>query len=320
MNYYYVKKEDIIFMIHYTTNNTNFLQQFAYLAELGYKTNILELHNPELVNIDPYDADLPEFTKKAIIEECKNNIWYFIREVIKTYDYGTIARQAKVNLAVIEMINLLKQNEHQSIWSTTPRQQYGTLTTYIMAIHRLLVDPGVKIGTISLHKSPRPMQNIIKCPEFLSIDYTDRMYHFKSDLYHNLNGNYILNTIQKYHITHLIIDDIEFIAGIGNFLSMWYKRLKDGEDMPVIYTNCVVTDRAKETGAYDILRNPDIVSAYISGEGDWIYDRDFKEVPIVNITTFIDTIDLSGKTRKRLRTFFGENRSEIYEKEVLLKR
>ena len=44
---------------------------------------MLSLYNESLVDIDPYDNELNDETKLAIINECKKNIWYFLRNVVR---------------------------------------------------------------------------------------------------------------------------------------------------------------------------------------------------------------------------------------------
>lgn len=58
---------------------------------MGIKNNMfmLELNNTSLDGVDPYGADLTPIQKEHIVTECRNNIWYFIREVVQIKECGT---------------------------------------------------------------------------------------------------------------------------------------------------------------------------------------------------------------------------------------
>ncbi len=72
-------------IIHYETKNTSFVR----LAEIYYKMGVqnnafhLSLLQPELTLIDPHDPNLSLEIKAKLIYECKNNPWYYFREVLR---------------------------------------------------------------------------------------------------------------------------------------------------------------------------------------------------------------------------------------------
>ena len=67
------------------TSNKSFIRYVALLRKMGVKNAYfcLALLHPELQGVDPHDPNLDEMTKVLIWEECKENPWYFIREVIR---------------------------------------------------------------------------------------------------------------------------------------------------------------------------------------------------------------------------------------------
>jgi len=70
-------------IIHYETRNISFLRLAEVYHSLGV-TNCafhLSLLQPELKNIDPFDENLPIDIKAKIVYECKNNFWYYLREI-----------------------------------------------------------------------------------------------------------------------------------------------------------------------------------------------------------------------------------------------
>lgn len=69
----------------YNTKNKAFINVHLLLKQLGVKNNNehLQLFHQELLGIDPHDPTLPDFIKNLIMEECKVNVWYFLREVVR---------------------------------------------------------------------------------------------------------------------------------------------------------------------------------------------------------------------------------------------
>lgn len=72
--------------VHYQLNTTNI--SFVKIASL-YKSKgiknymfMLQLNDPDLMNVDPHDPNLTPLMKAKIVKECVNNYWYFIREVV----------------------------------------------------------------------------------------------------------------------------------------------------------------------------------------------------------------------------------------------
>ena len=67
------------------TKNKEFIRLAALYRSMGVKNNefILSLVDPDLQGVDPYDPQItPELVEKIQIE-CKNNFWYFIREIAR---------------------------------------------------------------------------------------------------------------------------------------------------------------------------------------------------------------------------------------------
>lgn len=52
-------------------------------SPLRYSSPVVELHNPKLKGIDPFDPSLSEEIHEAISEECKRNAWYFLTKIMK---------------------------------------------------------------------------------------------------------------------------------------------------------------------------------------------------------------------------------------------
>ena len=72
-------------MVHVQTYNESFLRLSALYRDMGIKnhTFILSLHNPDLLCVDPHDPNLSMDEMAMIAVECKENFWYFIREIVR---------------------------------------------------------------------------------------------------------------------------------------------------------------------------------------------------------------------------------------------
>ena len=67
------------------TRNKSFIRLAALYREMGVENNafILQLHNPALQGVDPHDPDLSVEMMGLIAIECKENFFFFIREVMR---------------------------------------------------------------------------------------------------------------------------------------------------------------------------------------------------------------------------------------------
>jgi hypothetical protein len=67
------------------TSNKSFVRYVALLKAMGVKNAYfaLALMQPELQGVNPHDPNLDELTKIKIWQECMENPWYFLREVIR---------------------------------------------------------------------------------------------------------------------------------------------------------------------------------------------------------------------------------------------
>lgn len=67
------------------TPNKSFIRTAEIFRRQGIKNYYfhLQLNNPLLKGVDPYSPDLTEEQKVMILNECRENFWYFLREVCK---------------------------------------------------------------------------------------------------------------------------------------------------------------------------------------------------------------------------------------------
>lgn len=73
--------------VTYQTNTTNQsfrdMSNFLKLKNISNNQFFLVLYDPDLLNINPRDSNLPYVYKVKVFKECLRNFWYFIREVVR---------------------------------------------------------------------------------------------------------------------------------------------------------------------------------------------------------------------------------------------
>lgn len=67
------------------TSNKSFVRLASVYRKMGVKNHmfLLALHNPDLQGVDPYSPDLTPEQMLMISHECKENPWYFFREIAR---------------------------------------------------------------------------------------------------------------------------------------------------------------------------------------------------------------------------------------------
>lgn len=88
--------------VHRETNNKTFLRTAEVFRQMGIKNYyfLLQINNPLIKDLDPWDENLTDEQKMMILNECNENVWYVIREVIKVNG----SSRFRANRAVISFI------------------------------------------------------------------------------------------------------------------------------------------------------------------------------------------------------------------------
>lgn len=71
--------------VHRETTNKSFLRTAELFRKMGIKNHSfhLQINNPLIKDLDPWDPELTEEQQWMILKECNENIWYVLREVLK---------------------------------------------------------------------------------------------------------------------------------------------------------------------------------------------------------------------------------------------
>lgn len=85
-----VETPNITIYYQRSTTNKSFVEMSNYLQAIGVKNNrfMLALLDPDLAKIDPHDPNLNMFYKQKVFLECRNNFWYYLREVVRVPTAG----------------------------------------------------------------------------------------------------------------------------------------------------------------------------------------------------------------------------------------
>lgn len=72
-------------VVHGNTTNVSWLRHADLLSKMGIKNyaSILATLDPRLIGVDPFDPGLDDITQERILVECKENPWYYFREVAR---------------------------------------------------------------------------------------------------------------------------------------------------------------------------------------------------------------------------------------------
>lgn len=124
------------------TKNKSFLEMHKKMKSLGIHNNkfMLAIKNKELIGVDPFEDGLSYRVKQSIIEECRENIWYFLREVIRIPVQG--GGSMSFPLDVGSLVGVYCFNIMADFYVTKPRMTFSTglmkaLLTYSLVIEDL---------------------------------------------------------------------------------------------------------------------------------------------------------------------------------------
>ena len=97
---------------------------------------ILETENKSLEHVDPFSENLTSKQKKDIIEEIKNNKWYFFREIVRVCIPGSYTPIPYQNIGINKMMlsSYTAKEEGRSTLVSSPRQ---TMKSYQEIIYAL---------------------------------------------------------------------------------------------------------------------------------------------------------------------------------------
>ena len=140
-------------MYNTKTKNLSFITMWHYLQDQGIENNIfmLELKDESLINFDITDLYTNDKEEKSellykVRQECKNNIWFFFREVVRIPNVLSSTMHYRENyprfVLTPELMFLIYAYEHNlSIIADYKYQKgYYTLALLLEIYHKFILD------------------------------------------------------------------------------------------------------------------------------------------------------------------------------------
>ena len=154
MHDYWSTREYVPRVYDYSTKNQSFLNVHKLLKNLNIKNHSehLQLFHPELIGVDPHLQTLTDQTRLTIIKECRMNLWYYLREVVKVPEGEKLAH-FELNLGSFTITWLITRR--QNFFYEIARQIGKTflLTTILSWV---LLFGGRRIKMANMHHSKDP--------------------------------------------------------------------------------------------------------------------------------------------------------------------
>lgn len=160
---------------NFLTKNRSCIQTIAMYdkSELDDRDFCLTLINENLIGVDPYYENLCDEMKRMIIKECRENIWYFLREVVRipTNIDGVVEYvHLPLNVANVSAIHRCINSVDSYLMS--PRQAHKDITFLAMALwFNRFKNQDVVIfnGSIQKAENIECMMHSIQIPDYLDI-------------------------------------------------------------------------------------------------------------------------------------------------------
>lgn len=153
-------------IIDYHTKNESFLRVAEIFHRMGVSNCAfhLSLLDPDLQGVDPYDENLTLLQKAKIARECKLNFWYYLREVERIPEPGSIIAipfaANRMNIAlywlffnhVMTLVVILRQSGKTTTLASISKYllNFGAMNTFI---NLLTKSEGLKAETLKKIKS-----------------------------------------------------------------------------------------------------------------------------------------------------------------------
>lgn len=133
-------------IIDYKTSNKSFLRLAGIYRKMGVENAefMLALHNPLLQGVNPHSPDITQEQVMMVSQECTENPWYFIREVVRVPASGSpepvMFRANRGNISLFWLFL-----NHITTMLIQPRQTGKSISTDILMMWVL------QIGAVNVH-------------------------------------------------------------------------------------------------------------------------------------------------------------------------
>ena len=306
----------------YETKNLSFVEMSKYLKGIGIGNHdfMLELHDPSLAGIDPFDKGLSSYMQKKVIKECKENIWYFLREIVRIPNVGRSTSIMTLNRATTATAFLYAKRI--SSWLTAPRttgkdwmaaalatwdEVFGDRSVWFAASH---------INQARQHLS-RSNQICMHMPDYIKQACSTKTAEaFSSHSRQKTSDTPFKDRVSKF--STVVVSDAEYVKYINDYA----KTMGSMKDLTVLY-NSVVSDDAKINGALDVLAAtvPWDEKMYDTLTDQKIRAMTKRPKKVVHIKYNFSDLGMADRERELKAIFAGlEGCDNIYRKEINVER
>lgn len=257
-------------MVYYDYNTTNksFLDMYLYLKSINIKNNnfMLIINNKELIGVDPYDPNLSDNLKSKIIKECKENIYYFLREVMRIPEQGGGSSRYELNRANCAQLFCFLNNRIN--WLSAPRFLRKTISTECILVWTDLFceDNNAKLISTDNINSKFQVNNTNKLklylPNYIKEISNQNILDYSSVPTSKENAIIFGMGLKKYNIIHYneaeyvpFIKDI-FESSLTSFLNLKMKNFaSNNNSIYGMLFESVYSDDADKNGSLDIINS-----------------------------------------------------------------
>ena len=273
----------------YQTSNKSFLEMSKSLKKAGVKNNhfMLTLLNKDLHGVDPYAIKPDSDEAKMVIEECKKNIWYFLREIARVPIAGSDkTKEFKLNHVTMAIGFCMINNINLYVASCrATHKTIGALAT-------------------SLHTSNRPIEFVYpesKNPNSRHTRY--KLFNLRSILpeYLTRQKTFNSNAVSK----TLLFEDIE-ISEESLFIDKLKTALKNSFDSPDPKTKDLVLIESSFGKAKNSVFLAYLRERYKINLLD-LYDNPNNHNELVYLEFNADGLDIPNYQRDALYRMYGQN-------------
>ena len=92
---------------------------------------VLDTVNPDVMDLNPFNNNLTDLQKDIIKQECKDNIWYFVRKAIK---FATDKGPSSINIIMATII-YVSEVLHKSLYLNHQKSSFASTTLDIIEIY-----------------------------------------------------------------------------------------------------------------------------------------------------------------------------------------
>lgn len=194
--------------------NQTFVQVSEYLKEHGVKNHnfmLRQIHDG-VDDIDIFNPNITDEEKKMVRCEIQENVWYFLRTVVRIPHHGNLSKF----IANIQNVSMIYCSEKGSnVYVQTPRGTFssGSISTYMMW---LILTGRTNVWQVDENRdSPytRAVRIISGLPEWISDEFlcvtVNRQVSSQCD-YNEVKSPFLLKNKKPPYEDLLIVDDFEY--------------------------------------------------------------------------------------------------------------